>query len=77
MSQETTPRETRRKSAKSTRRHGYRGYGSGIGKDSASYGGRVHWGRGFAGIDIPEGGGDALLESGLFTDQEKEKASRR
>ena len=33
-----------------SRRHGYRGYGSGLGR---GFGGAVHWGRGFSGIGSP------------------------
>jgi hypothetical protein len=34
------------------RRYGYRGYGSGLGRGSADYGGRVHWGSGFGGVGV-------------------------
>jgi hypothetical protein len=51
------------------RRHGYRGYGSGISKTAP--GGAVHWGRGFTGVEIPDTGSESLLEPGLFTDKEK------
>jgi hypothetical protein len=77
MVQKTTVREASRKTKKSSRRHGYRGYGSGVGRGTASYGGKVHWGRGFTGIAFPEAGGESLLESGLLTPGLKEKASRR
>ena len=61
---------------KTSRRRGYRGYGSVLGRDSASYGGTVHWGRGFTGVQFPEMGGETLLAAGLFTPERKEKASR-
>ena len=34
-------------------RHGYRGYGSPLARKGESYGGSVHWGRGFSGIGSP------------------------
>jgi len=42
-----------RSSSNKRRRHGYRGYGSPIGRKGAGYGGAVHWGRGFTGVDFP------------------------
>ena len=36
------------------RRHGYRGYGSPLRREQT---GAIHWGRGFAGVGVPEGGG--------------------
>jgi hypothetical protein len=70
---------TQTKSAKRTtkakpRRHGYRGYGSGASRNDA--GGAVHWGKGFTGVEIPDTGRESLLEPGLFTEKEKEKAQR-
>jgi hypothetical protein len=50
------------------RRHGYRGYGSAASKAA---GGKVHWGKGFTGVEIPDTGSETLLEPGLFTDREK------
>lgn len=38
--------------ARKARRHGYRGYGSPLGQKGESYGGAVHWGRGFAGVGM-------------------------
>jgi hypothetical protein len=46
-------RNPERNSSDKRRRHGYRGYGSPIGRKGASYGGAVHWGRGFTGIAFP------------------------
>lgn len=77
MTQKTPPREPRQKGKKTVRRHGYRGYGSGIGRDAETFGGRVHWGRGFAGVSFPQEGSESLLESGLLTPELKEKASKR
>ncbi len=77
MPKKTVAGGERRKAKKSPRRHGYRGYGSGIGRDVGSYGGRVHWGRGFTGVEFPEGGGENLLESGLLDPELKEKVSNR
>ena len=51
------------------RRHGYRGYGSGLSKTAP--GGAIHWGKGFTGVEIPDTGSESLLEPGLFTDKEK------
>ncbi len=62
-----------KKPARKPRKHGYRGYGSGLGKDSASYGGRIHIGRGFAGVEPLTGAGDSLLKSDLLTDEQKER----
>lgn len=59
-----------------SRRHGYRGYGSGFAKKTGAYGGAVHWGRGFAGVDIPVGPSTNLPEAGLFTDELKERPSK-
>ncbi|HEY7574568.1 MAG TPA: hypothetical protein VIB08_05355 [Thermoanaerobaculia bacterium] len=56
-----------------SRRHGYRGYGSGVAKRDESYGGAVHWGRGFTGIGIPAGPSEKLPEAGLFSEDLKEK----
>jgi hypothetical protein len=77
MAQKTTVREASRGTRKPSRRYGYRGYGSGVGRGTASYGGKVHWGRGFTGVEFPEAGGESLLESGLLTPELKEKTSRR
>ena len=51
------------------RRHGYRGYGSGVSK--ATPGGNIHWGKGFTGMEIPDTGRENLLKPGLFTEKEK------
>lgn len=49
-----------------TRRHGYRGYGSGFNR---GFGGSVHWGRGFSGIGSPgESTGITLPHAGMFED---------
>ena len=70
-----TQKKNARRSVKAKpRRHGYRGYGSGVSK--AALGGAVHWGKGFTGVEIPDTGSETLLEPGLFTDKEKEKAQR-
>jgi hypothetical protein len=42
------------------RRHGYRGYGSPLGRKGEDYGGSVHWGRGFSGIGSPGDSGSIL-----------------
>jgi hypothetical protein len=47
-------RNPERSSSEKRRRHGYRGYGSPIGRRGAAYGGAVHWGRGFTGVAFPE-----------------------
>jgi hypothetical protein len=36
------------------RRHGYRGFGSPLRHEQT---GTIHWGRGFGGVGVPEGGG--------------------
>ena len=46
-------RNPERSSSDKRRRHGYRGYGSPIGRRGEGYGGAVHWGRGFAGVTFP------------------------
>ena len=49
------------------RTYGYRGYGSGFGHGSNSYGGAVHWGRGFGGIGMVGGQiGETLPSAGFF-----------
>jgi hypothetical protein len=52
---ETAPREDGGSAIKANgsatrRRHGYRGYGSGVSRGTDGYGGAVHWGRGFGGV---------------------------
>jgi BON domain len=50
------------------RTYGYRGYGSGFGRGTDSYGGAVHWGRGFGGVGVVGGyGGQTLPRAGFFT----------
>ena len=52
--------------AKTRRRHGYRGYGSGFDR---GFGGAVHWGRGFSGIGSPgESSATTLPHAGMFED---------
>ncbi|MGH9366091.1 MAG: hypothetical protein ACRD3M_00260 [Thermoanaerobaculia bacterium] len=68
-----TQKETLKRKRK-PRRHGYRGYGSGIGK-GPGYGGTVHWGRGFAGVEYLGAGGSGLPEAGILA-YLKEKAPR-
>jgi hypothetical protein len=49
------------------RTYGYRGYGSGLGHGTDSYGGTIHWGRGFGGVGIFGGhGGETLPHAGFF-----------
>jgi hypothetical protein len=69
-------RKPRIKGKSSTRKHGYRGYGSGAGRNSESFGGKIHWGRGFTGVQFPAEGGESLLESGLLTTELKEKSKK-
>jgi hypothetical protein len=60
-SPEKGPRQTHH------RTYGYRGYGSGFGRGTDSYGGAVHWGRGFGGVGVYGGyGGDILPSAGFF-----------
>jgi BON domain-containing protein len=60
------------------RRHGYRGYGSGFDRGTGSYGGAVHWGRGFGGVGAPQlPGGTTLPEAGLFTAEVWERGPYR
>jgi len=64
---------TGRRSARKTRSHGYRGYGSGT-KPGSTFGGAIHWGRGFGGVDVLNAGGSpTLLDPGLFTEEQKGK----
>ncbi len=49
------------------RTYGYRGYGSGLGHGTDSYGGAIHWGRGFGGVGVTGGyGGNLLPRAGFF-----------
>jgi hypothetical protein len=64
------------KTTRKPRKHGYRGYGSGLGKDSASYGGRVLIGGGFAGVEPLTGAGESLLKPDLLTDELKERVPK-
>jgi hypothetical protein len=57
------------------RKHGYRGYGSELSR-GASFGGAIHWGRGFTGVEIPGTGGSALAEPVLFPSDAKDKRSK-
>ena len=50
------------------RTYGYRGYGSGFGRGTDSYGGAIHWGRGFGGVGVMGGSGrETLPHAGFFT----------
>lgn len=52
------------------RSYGYRGYGSGFGRGTEDYGGRVHWGSGFAGVgSLGAYGGDTLPHVRFFEAQ--------
>ena len=53
-----------------TRRHGYRGYGSEAGRGAETFGGAIHWGRGFHGVEIPTIG-KATLPSPILFGREK------
>ncbi len=73
MPQEKLPTERRGRERRSVapprthhRRHGYRGYGSGFGRGTDSYGGAVHWGRGFGGVSFPVMSG-GLPDVGIFS----------
>jgi hypothetical protein len=78
MSQKIASTQTPRSKGKaSPRKHGYRGYGSGAGRNADSFGGKIHWGRGFTGLEFPDGGGETLLESGLLTPELKERVSKK
>ena len=49
------------------RTYGYRGYGSGFGRGTDSYGGAVHWGSGFGGVGVCGGyGAETLPHAGFF-----------
>ncbi|HYB53857.1 MAG TPA: hypothetical protein VEG84_08315 [Thermoanaerobaculia bacterium] len=64
---------TGRRGTRKPRTHGYSGYGSGK-KPGSTFGGAVHWGRGFGGVDVLDAGGSpTLLDPGLFTEDQKEK----
>lgn len=58
------------------RKHGYRGYGSGLARDKVTYGGAVHMGRGFAGVEPFTTGRTTLPEVELFSEDLKEKAPK-
>jgi hypothetical protein len=59
------------------RRHGYRGYGSPISRNGETYGGAVHWGRGFAGLGFAgEGGGALPFSDHLIPQDLRENVSR-
>jgi hypothetical protein len=56
-----------RKAGRHHRTYGYRGYGSGLGRGTDSYGGTVHWGSGFGGVGVAGGYvGDPLPRAGFF-----------
>ena len=52
------------------RRHGYRGFGSPLSRNGETYGGAVHWGRGFAGLGFAGEGGGALPSADLLIPQD-------
>ena len=45
-----TPTDAAARSPRRSRKHAYRGYGSGFAKGTDSYGGAIHVGSGFAGV---------------------------
>ena len=64
----TKPGSAGARSSRRYRKHGYRGYGSPLSRGSESYGGAVHWGRGFAGVGAPGlFSSDAMTRFGLVT----------
>ena len=59
------------KTSRRSRKHGYRGYGSGFDRGTEGYGGAIHWGRGFAGVGTPGVySSDALPRIGPFAPEE-------
>ena len=58
------------------RKHGYRGYGSGLARDKVTYGGAVHMGRGFAGVGPLGTDRTTLPEAELFSEDLKEKTPK-
>jgi hypothetical protein len=58
MNSESQPSDRNR--PRKQRRHGYRGYGSSLGRGREDYGGAVHWGRGFGGLGFLGENGSAL-----------------
>lgn len=74
MASKKTPNEGPRKAK--PHKHGYRGYGSGLARDKATYGGAVHIGRGFAGVEPLGSGKTTLPEAELFSEDLKEKTPK-
>ena len=62
----------RRAPRRRTRKHGYRGYGSEASR-ADSFGGTIHWGRGFHGVEIPGTGRTSLPAPILFERDAREK----
>ena len=71
------PQRSVENQSRKRRRHGYRGYGSPISRNGESYGGAVHWGRGFAGLGFAgEGGGSLPSSDHLIPQDLRESLSR-
>ncbi len=51
------------------RRHGYRGFGSPLRHEHT---GAIHWGRGFGGVGVPEGGGILPPDLDLLSEELRE-----
>ncbi len=51
-------------------RHGYRGYGSPLRHEHT---GAIHWGQGFAGVGVPEGGGILPPRPDLLPEELRER----
>jgi len=60
---QSPPAEAQESEPRKTRRHGYRGYP--VGRE----GGRVHWGRGFSGVEPLNTGPTALPRAGILTEE--------
>ena len=58
------------------RKHGYRGYGSDPSGGAASFGGAIHWGRGFNGVEFPGTGRAALAAPILFSADAKDRRQK-
>jgi len=58
------------------RRHGYRGYGSPLGRAREEHGGDFHWGLGFAGLGTAGAGGGVLPHASLIPEGLRESLSR-
>jgi hypothetical protein len=70
------PQPSDRNSYRKRRRHGYRGYGSPLGRVREDHGGDFHWGLGFAGLAPGSASGGVLPRASLIPEGLRESLSR-